>query len=178
MKLYIVGSVASGKSTLARRISEITGIPCHHLDEVVHMSHPTNSWGNQKRPSEERDTLFSEILACQHYIMEDVGRECFITGMQQADTVILLDIPLHVRKRRIFLRWIRQNLGIEKCIYRPQLAVLKSMFKWAMNYDKGIDGTKTRVLSFIDKTIILHNNKEINTYLKELKSTVNVPVQV
>ena len=36
MKIYIVGSVASGKSTLARRLSQSTGIPCFPLDEVVH----------------------------------------------------------------------------------------------------------------------------------------------
>lgn len=34
MKLYIVGPVASGKSTLARQLSRETGIPCFHLDQV------------------------------------------------------------------------------------------------------------------------------------------------
>lgn len=165
MKLYIVGSVASGKSTLARHISKITDITCHHLDEVVYMDDPTDSWGNRKRPIEERDALFSDILARQHYIMEDAGREYFIEGMRQADTVILLEIPFYIRKKRILFRWIRQNLGIEKCIYRPKLAVLKSMFKWAKNYDMGTDGTKKRVAPFLHKTIVLHNNKEINTYL-------------
>ena len=77
IKLYIVGSVASGKSTLARQISNITGTPCHHLDQVVYIEDPTDSWGNRKRPAEERDALFQSILSQGRYIIEDAGRECF-----------------------------------------------------------------------------------------------------
>lgn len=148
MKLYIVGSVGSGKSTLARQISRITNIGCTHLDEIVHVQDPTNSWGNKKRPIAERDSLFQNILSEKHYVMEDTGRECFIEGMRQAETIILLDIPHIVRKKRILCRWIKQKLGIEKCIYKPELVMLKSMFKWSKNYDTGKDGTKTRVAQF------------------------------
>lgn len=97
--------------------------------------------------------------------MEDAGRECFMEGMRQADTVILLEIPLYVRRKRIILRWIKQNLGIEKCTYKPHLKMLKSMFKWARNYNTGADGTKSRVAKFSSKTVVLHNNKEIERYL-------------
>ena len=63
MKLYIVGSVASGKSTLARYISQKTGIPCTHLDEVVYEEDPASSWGNKKRSIEERDP--TELLGAK-----------------------------------------------------------------------------------------------------------------
>ena len=168
MKLYIVGSVASGKSTLARRISKITGMPCSHLDEVVYTPDPTQAWGNRKRPAQERDALFEKILAQDHYIMEDAGRECFISGMEQADAVILLEIPLMVRQKRILLRWLKQNLGIEKCIYKPRFEVLKAMFRWAKNYDADLDGTKGRLAPFQNKTVILRNNRDINRYLKQM----------
>lgn len=172
MKLYIVGSVASGKSTLAQRISKITCIPCHHLDEVVHTPDVAASWGNKKRPIEERNALFECILASKDYIIEDTGRACFMEGMWQADTVILLEIPLIVRQKRILFRWVNQNIGIEKCIYKPRYNVLKSMFQWAKDYDAGTDGTKMRVAQFQAKTIVLHNNNEIIKYLNSLKHDV------
>jgi len=37
MKIYIVGAVASGKSTLAIQLSELIGVPYYALDEVVHI---------------------------------------------------------------------------------------------------------------------------------------------
>lgn len=61
MKLYLTGSVASGKSTLARQIAARTGIPCHSLDEVVYVPDPGAPSGNRKRPEAERDALFAEI---------------------------------------------------------------------------------------------------------------------
>ncbi|HJB26770.1 MAG TPA: hypothetical protein H9662_09230 [Firmicutes bacterium] len=166
IRIYIVGSVASGKSTLARRISQITYIPCYHLDEIVYVEDASDSWGNRKRPVEERDCLFQTILKKENYIIEDAGRECFLHGMAQADIIILLETPLIIRKKRILFRWIKQNLGIEQCIYKPHCDMLKAMFRWAKDYDTGKDGTKGRVSKFKDKVVVLHNNKEIRKFLK------------
>ncbi len=171
MKLYITGPVGSGKSTLARRAAAQTGVPCYHLDAVVHTADPTDSWGNRKRPAEERDTLFAVILAEAHCIMEDVGRECFVEGMRQADQVVLLEPPGLVRRWRIVLRWLKQTLGLEASLYRPRWAVLRAMFQWSRNWDTGADGAKTRLTAFAGKTVVLHNDREANAWLASLSDT-------
>ena len=168
MKLYIVGSVGSGKSTLARRASRITGIPCTHLDEVVYEEDPTDSWGNHKRPDDVIETTFRVVLSQEHYIMEDAGRERFIDGMAQADRIIVLDYPLRVRKWRILKRWIKQKLGIEKCIYRPHIKMLKAMLRWVNNYGTDRDGTKGRIAQFAEKAVYLHNKKDTEQWLSTL----------
>ena len=104
MKWYITGPVGSGKSTLARRMSQILQIPCHHLDEVMYERDPTDSWGDKKRPVEERDALFSKILEEPDSIMEDAGRLCFFEGMRRADVIVLLEPPPRVRRWRIVRR--------------------------------------------------------------------------
>jgi adenylate kinase family enzyme len=169
VKLYITGSVGSGKTTLARKISKITGIPCRHLDEVVHEEDPIDSWGNRKRPVEVRDAIFAEILAEESWIMEDAGRECFLEGIRQADQVIFLDFPPLVRRKRILLRYMKQKLGLERCIYRPHFAVLKAMFRWADNYDSGKDNLKARIAPFRDKTVVLRSRRDVERCLKSLK---------
>lgn len=45
MKLYIIGSVASGKTTLAKRLSEITNIYYTSLDEIVYEPDKSSTWG-------------------------------------------------------------------------------------------------------------------------------------
>lgn len=93
MKLYITGPVGSGKTTLARQLSQKTGVPCFHLDQVAHEPDPDRPGGNRKRPEEERDAMFRSILEQEDYILEDTGRACFIAGMEQADRVVLLEPP-------------------------------------------------------------------------------------
>lgn len=170
MKLYITGSVGSGKSTLAEKISKITDIPCTHLDEVVHIPCSSGQWGNMKRTDKEINSIFHSILTADSYIIEDSGRACFIDGMKNADKIIVLDIPLKTRRYRIIKRWIKQNLGVEKCIYKPRLTVLKSMFRWIRNYESGKDGTKLRIKQFEYKAVYLHNQKEIDDFLCQLET--------
>ena len=100
--------------------------------------------------------------------MEDAGRVCFAEGMRQADIVILLEIPLFIRKKRIITRWLKQKTGLEKCIYKPTLSMLRAMFQWVGDYDSGADGTKALAAQFDEKKVVLHNNKEIKAYLKTL----------
>ena len=168
MRIYIVGSVASGKSTLARRVSEKAGIPCYHLDEVMRVPDPSvKPWGNRKRPEEEIERLFHEALAGE-YVMEDNGRERFLEGMRRADQVVLLDIPLVIRYWRIVSRWIKQRLGIEACIYTPGWRMLTNMFRWARNFDTGKDGVRERIKPFAGKMIVLRTKRDIRAYVEGL----------
>lgn len=168
MKIYIVGSVASGKSTLARRISDSTGIPCYHLDEVMYIQDVSAPMGNRKRTAEERNVLFQNILTQKDYIIEDTERRYFLQGLEQTDRIVILEIPLLVRQKRILVRWLRQNWGLEKCSYKPNLHMLKSMFCLARNYDTGADGTKERLAAFPNKTVLLRKNKDIDRYIKSI----------
>lgn len=158
-------SVASGKTTLARRLSQITNIPYKSLDEIVYEPDKSRASGNRKRPIEERDRLFSLILQQENWIIEDVAMPCFLEGFKQGDIIVLLDIPLKVRKRRIILRWIKQRTGIEKSSYKPRYAMLKCILKWAKNYDRDKGELYARIKSYQDKLIILHNQKEIDRFI-------------
>ena len=166
MKIYIVGSVASGKSTLARQLSAKSGIPCFHLDEVVRFKDPNGEFGNTKRSPEEREALFQKILSAD-CIIEDTGRACFEEGLRRADRIIVLDLPRALRHRRIILRHIKQVLGIEKSSYTPSLEMVRLMFKWADDFDTGADGVKARIAPFRDKTMTLRSKKDVQKFLEE-----------
>ena len=163
MKLYIVGSVASGKSTLARRLSAKTGIPCYALDSFVHKPDKAGAFGNTKRSETERDELFAEALQGD-CILEDTGRACFAEGLRRADRIVVLDLPRRVRYRRILLRYIKQKLGIEPCGYTPSLKMVRCMFRWAKAFDTGADGVKQRAAPYADKTVVLRSLAEVRKF--------------
>jgi len=172
MKIYIVGSVSSGKSTLAKKLSKTLKIPYQSLDEIVHIHDKSNPWGNRKREVEERDNLFYSVIKQPEWIIEDVGRPCFEEGLNRADTIVLLEIFTKVRNYRIIKRWIKQRLGIEKCIYTPRFEMLKCMLQWSKDYDAGKDKLKNRVLQHQKKVITLINNKDINEFLEKCINSI------
>lgn len=161
MKLYIVGPVASGKSTLARQLSRETGIPCFHLDQVARRRDPGAKVGNRKRTDEEREAIFQAILAREDYILEDTGRPCFAQGLEKAERILLLTPPLAVRLGRILRRWLRQNLGQEPCAYRPTWAMLGNMFRWTWAYQTGADGVRARAEQFPQKLTVIRSKREL-----------------
>lgn len=82
MKIYIIASISSGKSTLVKRISKSIEIPNQSLDEIVYIADKTNPWGNRKRPIEERDNLFYSVIHKPSWVIEDTGRPCFKEGLK------------------------------------------------------------------------------------------------
>jgi len=179
MKIYIVGSVASGKSTLARRLSKAIGIKCTHLDGVVHIKDPSNKkWGNLRRTDEEIDKLFLDLISGDNWIIEDAGRKMFVEGLKRADIVLYLKPNVHTRRRRIITRYIKQKLGLEESLYTPNIRMLTSMFKWLNNYERGEDDLETRVFTYPDKVVVLRKKMEIDAYISELSLLVANKTQV
>lgn len=169
MKLYIVGPVGSGKTTLARQLSKETGIPCFHLDQVVHQRDNAAKIGNRKRSKEERDTLFQSILSREDYILEDTGRLCFAQGLEMAERILLLEPPTLVRLGRILRRWIRQNLGLEPCGYRPTWTMLGNMILWTQAYDIGKDGVRARAKRYPHKLTVVRSKRELERFLRDIR---------
>ena len=67
MKIDIIGSVASGKTTLAKRISKKYGVPYYEKDNIV-WKRTAN--GDVKRSPEERDIYFYDIIKENDWIVE------------------------------------------------------------------------------------------------------------
>jgi len=166
-KIYIVGPVGGGKSTLARMLAKEQGLAYYEGDSVIYKPYAESTTGNHKRSDKDRESLLNEMLSSKRWVMEDSGRALFEFVWQQADSVILLEPPVGVRKRRIVLRWIKQVLRLEKCGYRPGLYMLKNMFKWTRNYENGTDTLKERLEPYQQKVTILRSEHDINRYIEE-----------
>lgn len=134
-KIYIIGAVGTGKTTLAKKISDQFNIPMYELDKIVW----DDDNGNVKRSDEEVQKLFEEILDKDSWIIEDVGRKKFRKGIEEADIVYYIDLPVSVVYVRCLKRWIKQKLGKEKYNYKPTLKGLVQMMKWAHSDIKNKD---------------------------------------
>lgn len=124
-KIYIIGPVASGKTTLARKLSKKLNIKMYELDKIV--------WDDArgvKRSDEEIALLFANILNKKSWIIEDVGRNKFREGIKVADIVYYINLSKICLYKRVILRWIKQMLKIEDSNYKQSLKTLKDNLRW------------------------------------------------
>ena len=126
-KIYIIGPVGSGKTTLSKILSKKYNIERYELDKVVW----NDDNGNVKRTEEEIKILFNKIINSKSWIIEDVGRNKFIDGIKKADITYYIDLPRMTIYKRCISRWVKQRIGREKYNYKPTLKSLFEMLKWA-----------------------------------------------
>ena len=82
-KIYIIGPVGSGKTTLSKKLSQKLKIKYYELDKIVW----DDDNGNIKRSQKEIDRLFNQILATDSWIIEDVGRAYFKKAIKESDII-------------------------------------------------------------------------------------------
>jgi len=155
-KIYIIGPVGSGKTTLSRILSKKYDIKKYELDKVVW----DDDNGNIKRTDDEIRKLFNEIITNKSWIIEDVGRKKFIDGIKKADITYYIDLSKYTIYKRCIIRWIRQKIGKEKYNYKPTLKSLFEMLKWAK---QDIKNKKEKMKRIIDnsKEYKILKNKDI-----------------
>ena len=131
MKIHIIGGPGSGKSFLARKLSEQYKIPHYDLDDI--------QWDNfaegygTKRGSQERDSLLADILEKSDWIIEGVYYSWCTQCFEDADRIILLEVPRYKYRFRIIRRFVRRKLHLEKG-KKETLKSLSGLLKWADKY--------------------------------------------
>lgn len=99
-RVAIFGNAGGGKSTLARRLSALTGLPLRALDTIRYQAN------GDLVPQDVYERAHAEWLAGDRWIIEGYG--CATTLWQRlaaADTLIYLDLPLLTH-----YRWITRRL--------------------------------------------------------------------
>lgn len=155
-KIFIIGIVAGGKTTFAKRLSKKLNIPWYELDRIVHEE--TND-GRKKRSPEEQVEVINEINRRGQWIFEGTDRKSYRCLYEMADTIIFLDPPLWKRKLRIFTRHLKQNIGIEKCHYKADIKMLKMMYRWTRDFELNRAEFEAQLDQFQNKLIRISDNK-------------------
>ena len=97
-RVMIVGQPGSGKSTTARMIGEITGLPVVHVDLI----HWKDGW--IERDKSEKIELASKEEAKATWIFEGGLSQTWENRLARADTLIVLDFPFLLRMWRVLKR--------------------------------------------------------------------------
>jgi len=160
MKILIIGIVASGKTTLATKLSKELNIKSYEIDSIVH-----DDVKKEKRSINRQINIINNIDKEKDWIIEGTLRKHLYFLLEKADKIIYIDIPLKERKKRIIKRYIKQKLGIEKSNYKPTLKMLFNMYKWTNNYEKNKYNFEQKLINYKSKVIILNDTKDLENYV-------------
>ncbi|MGB3260243.1 AAA family ATPase [Paenisporosarcina sp.] len=158
-KIRIVGSVGSGKTTLARKLARQKGIEMHSLDDVVW----SRSEDGDIRNSEEiRDAQLADILSHSTWIIEGAHLGWSVKTFEEADQIIFLHPRLSVRLYRISRRFYRQKRGIEQASYIPSWRMYGRMFKWTYQYETIYKKQVRKIVNNTpEKAVEIRDGKEV-----------------
>ncbi|MEE6449274.1 AAA family ATPase [Gottfriedia acidiceleris] len=169
-KIHIIGSVGSGKTTLAKQISKKLNIPYYELDNVV--------WKRKKdhkdirRSEQERECYLDTLIRSDTWIMEGVHHEEWVrNSFQDAELIIFLNTSYSVRTYRIIKRYFLQRLKLEKSNYKPTLKIFFKMFKWNKYFEEvGKPTFFKKFKDYNEKILVVNNINEVEDYFTEYSS--------
>ncbi|TDF99782.1 hypothetical protein [Paenibacillus piri] len=133
MKIRIIGSCGSGKSSAAMMLSMRYGIPFYEMDNLVwDRTFPEN----RRRPEAERNAMLLEIMNKDAWIIEGVHSAWGLESFAMADLIFILHPHVLVRDYRILRRFFRSRTGIEPWNYKQSVRNLwKMIVKWNHGFD-------------------------------------------
>jgi len=166
-RVLVIGAGGSGKTTLARRIAEATGLPLVHLDSLY--------WrpGWEPTPREEWNARVAEVARRPEWVMDGNYGGTLDVRIEAADTIVFLDWPRpsclwRVIKRRLeFAGRSRPSLP-EGCPERLSFEFLRWVWDDPTHRRPGILERWSRVRD--EKSVaVLRNRAQVEAFVAGLE---------
>ena len=106
-KVAVFGNAGGGKSTLSKRLSQITGLPLYVLDKIQYQL------GGTEVPYEDYKRVHQEILLSDRWIIDGFGcMETVWLRLDEADSLVFVDLPLYMHFWWVTKRLITGNFKL------------------------------------------------------------------
>jgi len=166
-RVLIIGSGGAGKSTLARRLGEATGIEVVHLDVL----HWRPNW--TESPKDEFRKLLEDVLKKESWIMDGNFGGTMEMRLKACDTVIFLDFPrtvclYRIIKRRLTYHGTNRPDMAEGCQEKIDFEFLHWVWTYAARAKPEVEERLKRFGK--DKTVIrLRSKKQVEDFLRSFE---------
>ena len=164
MKIDIIGSVASGKTTLAKNISLKYQVPHYEKDNIVWQR---TDAGDKMRTPEERDALFKKIIESDDWIVEGSPRESLKESFACCEYIIVLNERTFTRLFRVIKRWILQKFGKEKYNSKPTFKFLIKNIKWVFEFNAIRENVIAELNDYAEKCKVFTHSKDAMKFIDE-----------
>ncbi|MVO99544.1 hypothetical protein [Paenibacillus lutrae] len=169
MRIRIIGSCGSGKSTAARQLAAMYGINYYETDNLVW----DRSEEGLRYPVEVRDRMLSDIVRQESWIIEGVHHKWGFESFEAAEYIYIIQPNPYIRDLRVVRRFIRTRFGLEASNYKQTLSNLREMiFVWNKQYDAvELSAILEMTKVFSHKVYRVKNIRELVSHQSECRKT-------
>lgn len=162
MKIHIIGCSGTGKTYLAKKLSNKYNIPHYDLDNI-YWDNSSQKYGI-KTEVEKRDKLLLNILEKDDWIIEGIYYKWLEQSFKNADIIYILDLPKYIYKFRIIKRFVKRKLKLE-ISKKETLKSLLDLLKWT---DKFQNENMKEIVKFLEiyKEKVYFIKKKLKKFLK------------
>jgi adenylate kinase family enzyme len=165
-RIIVLGGSGSGKSSLAERISNFTGYPLYHLDEIFHDS----NW-NKIDKDRWPEICKKEILIKDIAVVDGNYTNFLEDRVNWADLIIFIKLPTLILLYRNLKRFISIELDLEKrkgAVVGHKNIFTKRHFLWVLNWNRNIRKKIFLILNSAKSKKVLIIKKPNKLNLEEL----------
>jgi adenylate kinase family enzyme len=168
MKIHIIGGTGSGKTTLSRALANKFDLKIYELDDYYWKSEDNYT---KKLTYDEMCSTFSNLVKDEeNFITEGCYYECIDELLEKADVIVFLNTPFKVRRKRIYMRFIKTKLRIIKPKRRPSFKSVFKLYKSAKKFNNEyVKIVKQMLEKHKHKSYIITSKKEENNFINTLE---------
>lgn len=166
-RVVVVGSSGAGKSTFARRLGALTGLPVVHLDR--HFWQP--GWVQMEREAWRAE--HRRLVEAPRWIMDGTYGGTLAERLARADTAIFLDLPRRIALSRVLRRTVagygrtRAEMP-EGCPERFDWEFLRYVWSYSRRIRPGV---LDALEAFGGRAVILGRPAEVEAWLTVMAGT-------
>ena len=165
-KVVIIGCGGAGKSTLARKLGEKTGLPVVHLDSIFWLP----GWVEMEKDA--FDQRLREEMAKPQWIIDGNYNRTMAERLAHCDTIIYLDFSRPACLRGVIWRFLT-NIGKTRPDMGPgcKEKIDGEFIRWVWNFNKTKREPYYRMLNEAEgkETIVLKNRRMVKQFLRSVE---------
>jgi adenylate kinase family enzyme len=163
-RITIIGCGGAGKSTLARQLGQITGIPVQHLDSIY--------WQPNWIPMQDgawKESV-AKLIAKDEWIIDGNYGGTMKERLARSDLIILMDFPTLVCLWRVVIRWLRNRGRVRSDMGQgcPEKIDIEFL-KWIYQYRQKSRPQALKMLNEAShaKVVFIHNASDTDRLVQE-----------
>jgi len=161
-RIHICGTYGTGKSTIAKKLSELEGLPCYHLDDLKYKVKYSKT-----REIKERILLLEEICSQDRWILEGTWASFAEEAFAKSNLVIHMVFPKLVCSYNVLRRYLERS-KFENDTFVGAIELIRQIrLYYESNQEVSFSNHQSLIAKYEKPFVLIRNKREIDMFIRK-----------